>query len=59
MLFVTSMADISKMFGKKVRKIGLRKGFLQGKPTQLLDVYPTCINGIEFDVRNMSLKNIE
>ncbi len=51
-----NMEDISKQFGKTVREIRLKQGFLQGDVAKRLNLHLSYISGIERGVRNPSLK---
>lgn len=51
--------DISTKFGKRVRKIRLKKGMSQGDIAKLLSVHRSYVSKIERGVENLSLKGIE
>lgn len=50
------MEDISKQFGKTVRKIRLKKGLSQGDVARRLNLHRSYLSGIERGIRNPSLK---
>jgi len=53
------MLEISKKFGKTVRRIRLRKELSQGDLAKRLNVHRSYVSGIERGIRNPSLKVIE
>lgn len=53
------MEDISKQFGKTVRKIRLKQGLSQGDIARRLNLHRSYISGIERGIRNPSLKVIQ
>ena len=53
------MLEISKKFGKTVRKIRLRKELSQGDVAKRLNVHRSYVSGIERGIRNPSLKVVE
>lgn len=53
------MLEISKKFGKTVRKIRLRKELSQGDIAKRLNVHRSYVSGIERGIRNPSLKVVE
>lgn len=53
------MEDVSRQFGKAVRKIRLKQGLSQGDVARRLNLHRSYISGIERGVRNPSLKVIQ
>lgn len=53
------MEDVSKQFGKTVKKIRLKQGLSQGDVAKRLNLHRSYISGIERGVRNPSLKVIQ
>jgi len=53
------MENISKLFGKKVRAIRLKKKLSQGDVAKVLKVHRSYVSGIERGIRNPSLKVID
>lgn len=53
------MENVSRQFGKAVRKIRLKQGFSQGDVAKRLNLHRSYISGIERGVRNPSLKVIQ
>ena len=53
-----SNPDPRKVFGKRVRKLRLRKGLSQEKLAELADLHRNYVGGIERGERNVALLNI-
>ncbi|MEM6320097.1 MAG: helix-turn-helix transcriptional regulator [Bacteroidota bacterium] len=51
--------DICKLFGQKIRKLRLDKGWSQEQLSEVTDFHRTYIGMIERGERNPSLKSIE
>ena len=53
------MADILKLFGKRVREIRKAQGLSQEELAERANLHNTYIGGVERGERNLSLKSIE
>ncbi|MBU4380741.1 helix-turn-helix transcriptional regulator [Candidatus Parcubacteria bacterium] len=58
-MLITKSKNISKIFGKNLKKLRVEKQMSQGDIARALGVHRSYISGLERGVRNPTLINIE